>query len=364
MKVMVLSNYAEGLWLFRRELMAELSKRYNLAICAPTGERAADLERLGAQWIDCPLLDRHGTNPSQELRLLQFYRGMLRREDPDIVLTYTIKPNVWGGLACQALGVPYIANVTGLGTSVQDGGLMRKVALGLYGIGLRGASMIFFQNAANRDFMLSRGIVRGPQELLPGSGVSTMAFAATEYPSERGGVTLITVGRIMRDKGICELIEAACDVRPRYPNVRFILIGPFDEGVEDLVMHARSNGIIEYVPSQDDVRPYYATCHALVHPSWHEGMSNVCLEAAASARPVIASNIPGCRETFDEGTSGFGFEPKNAESLVEAIERFIALPWEDKRAMGLAGREKVVREFDRQIVVDKYLEAIDRIAKS
>ena len=212
--------------------------------------------------------------------------------------------------------------------------------------------------------MIVNRILRGPYEVLPGSGVNTKRFQPAEYPTEEEGVVFLTVGRIMRAKGTLELIEAACEIKVQHPETRFVLVGSFDEDLEDIVSYAHDAGVIEYVPAQPDVRSYYAHAHALVHPSYHEGMSNVCLEAAAMGRPILASNVAGCKETFDEGVSGFGFEPQNAGSLIDAIERFLALSWEEKRAMGLAGREKVVREFDRQIVVDAYMQEIERAFNS
>lgn len=360
MKVLILANYAGGLVLFRRELLEELCASYEVAVCVPPDPETRELEALGTRVVECALLDRRGTDPLKDLRLLSFYWSLIAAERPDLVLTYTIKPNVWGGIASRSLGIPYIANVTGLGTSIQNGGPLARLTLALYREGLRGASVVFFQNAANRDLMLSHGVVRGRHEVLPGSGVNTSRFASAEYPGPQEPVTFLTVGRIMRDKGTLELIEAACEVRPRHPEARFVLVGGFDESLEDLVRHADEAEIIEYAGPKADVRPYYDQCSALVHPSWHEGMSNVCLEAAASGRPVIASDVPGCRETFDEGVTGIGFEPRNPQSLAGAIERFLATSWEDRRAMGLAGRAKVEREFDRQIVVDRYLVEIER----
>lgn len=365
MRVLILTNSASGLWSFRREVLERfLQENYTVTVDTPdSGKANRYLQSFGVKLIPNHILACHSMNPLMELRLLLYYYRILREDTPDIMLSYTIKPNVYGGIACQLARVPYIANVTGLGTAIQNGGALQVLTLALYRLGLLGAQRVFFQNAANRDFMLSHGVISGPYALLPGSGVSTERFTPFPYPSEDDGIVFLMAGRIMRDKGTLELIEAACEVKPRHPEIHFVFVGSFDGGLEEIVRYAESQGIIEYVPPQVDVRPYYAKCHALVHPSWHEGMSNVCLEAAACARPIIASDVPGCRETFDEGVSGIGFEPRNARSLVEALERFLALPWEERRDMGLAGRAKVEREFDRQIVVDRYMEEIRRAVK-
>lgn len=367
MKILILANDAHGLASFRCELIERLvDEGYELVFCVP--ESASDtsvtsLEGCGARHVHARILRRRGTNPIQDLHLLSFYRSLLRAEHPDIVLTYTIKPNVYGGIACQIEGIPYIANVTGLGTSIQGGGPLQALTLELYQAGLHRAHKVFFQNSANRDFMLSHGVVYGQSDLLPGSGVNTQRFQVRPYPEDNGRVTFLTVGRIMREKGTLDLIEAACAIKPRFPEARFVVVGSFDSNLKDIVYYAAEKGVISYVPPQDDIRPWYESCHALVHPSWHEGMSNVCLEAAAMGRPIIASNVPGCRETFDEGLTGLGFAPRDYESLVSALECFLSIPWERRRDMGLAGCSKVSCEFDRQIVIDKYLEEIESIER-
>lgn len=366
MRVLILANYAQGLLSFRRELVERLTCDYEVIFCVPEGPEdnyVKELVSRGASHVQCQHLSRRGTNPAEDLQLLLFYIRLIRRVKPGAVLTYTIKPNVYGGIASTACRIPYIANVTGLGMAVEHGGALQTLTLALYKLGLRHARKVFFQNASNRDFMLTKNVVTTASDLLPGSGVNTERFALSEYPSNAEECKFITVGRIMRDKGISELLEAARTIKSRHPNVMFCLLGSFDESWETEVSEAVSEGIVEHIPQQPDVRPYVAECHAIVHPSWHEGMSNVCLEAASMGRPILASDIPGCRETFEDGVSGISFKPKNSKSLAETLECFINLTWEEKRAMGLAGRERVVREFDREIVINKYLDEIETIEK-
>lgn len=366
MLVLIIANNAQGLLSFRRELVERLIGDYEVAFCVPEGFEDAcvkELVSLGASHVQCRHLSRRGTNPTEDLQLLLFYVRLIKQIRPSVVLTYTIKPNVYGGIACTVCKVPYIANVTGLGTAVEHGGALQTLTLSLYKLGLKHAAKVFFQNASNRDFMLSNNVVTTASDLLPGSGVNTVKFALSDYPNGTDECRFITVGRIMRDKGIGELLKAAAIIRKQYPNAKFRLLGSFDESWEAEVSKAVSEGIVEYVPQQLDVRPYVAESHAIVHPSWHEGMSNVCLEAASMGRPIIASNIPGCRETFEDNVTGIGFEAKDADSLANALKRFIDLPYEKKIQMGLAGREKVVREFDRQIVINKYLDEISAIVK-
>lgn len=361
MRVLILANYDAGLYKFRRELLETLVKRYEVFFCVPDGEYVERIKAIGCRYVPCDLLDRHGTNPLAELKLLMLYKTYIKDLAPDVVLTYTVKPNIYGGMACAAMGVPNIANVTGLGTAVENPGAIQKVVISLYRYGLRKARKVFFQNAENRDFMLKRHLVRGATSLLPGSGVNLTQFQLVEYPAEDNKIVFLTIGRIMRDKGTDELLAAASQIKEKYANVTFRLLGFYDGDYKEKVDAAVKEGIVEYLGQKDDVHDYIKNSHATIHPSYHEGMSNVLLESAATGRPVLASNIPGCREAFDEGVSGIGFEPKNVADLVRAIERFIKLPYEQKAAMGRAGRTKMEREFDRNIVVDAYMKEIRKI---
>lgn len=361
MRVLILANYDVGLYKFRRELLEALVKEHDVFFCVPDGEYVGRIKALGCQYMPCGLLDRHGVNPLTELRLLMLYKAYIKELSPDVVLTYTIKPNIYGGMVCAALGVPYIANVTGLGGAVENPGVMQKLTVSLYRYGLRKARRVFFQNEENRDFMLKRHVVGGTCSLLPGSGVNLTRFQATDYPPEDGGPVFLTIGRIMRDKGTDELLAAARRIKGKYAGARFRLLGVYDGDYREKVETAVKEGVVEYLGHQDDIRGFLEGSHATIHPSYHEGMSNALLESAAAGRPVLASNVPGCRETFDEGVSGIGFAPKDADDLVRAIEEFIALPHGQKAAMGRAGREKMEREFDRGIVVDAYMREIRKV---
>jgi galacturonosyltransferase len=361
MKVLIIANNDMGLYKFRRELLEELVKEHEVVISLPDGEFVPSLVELGCAFEPCELLDRHGTNPVKELKLIGYYKKLIRKVKPDVVLTYTIKPNIYGGMACAALRVPYIANITGLGTALENGGLMQKVLLVLYRFGLRKAKKVFFQNAANQEFMLSKGVIKTPYDLLPGSGVNVDRFAYQPYPEADCPTVFVTVGRIMKDKGADEVLYAARKIREDHPNVIFRLVGGFDGAYEETVKAAAAEGIVEYVGQQADVIPFLRDSHAILHASYHEGMANVLLEAASCGRPAVATNVPGVRETFDDGVSGISCPARAGDALVSAIEEFLKLPRERKEAMGRAGREKVLREFDRRIVVNKYIQEIHSI---
>ena len=364
MKILILANIDLGLYKFRRELLQTLCRAHQVLVCVPEGEYSQRIRDLGCELIPCELMDRRGTNPLRDLRLLRFYRGLIRQRRPDAVLSYTIKPNVYGGLAAGALGVPFLANVTGLGTTIENGGPLAKLTTTLYRLGLRRAACVFFQNAENQRLFTQRGIVRGRTRLIPGSGVNLTDHPAEPYPGEEEGFRFLFVGRIMRDKGIGELLEAIGRLHAADPRVSLDVVGWCDEDYSQALEAAQAAGALRFHGLQDRVHDFYKACHCAVLPSYHEGTANVMLEASATARPVISTRVPGCRETFDEGVTGLGCEPRSAESLTQAMEKMLRLSRAQREAMGLAARRKMEREYDRQLVIASYLEELSRLGEA
>ena len=360
MRIMIVANNDVGLYKFRRELVEALLRSHEVHICLPNGGYIEKLTAMGCVYHSCEF-DRRGTNPLAELKQISFYKDLLKTVKPEMVFTYTVKPNVYAGMACASLGIPYVANITGLGTAIENGGLMQKFLLLLYKAGLRKAQKVFFQNESNRDFMLAKHIVKGEYGLLPGSGVNLDEHKAEPYPEKEEPLVLVNIGRIMKDKGADEVLYAARTIRKENPNVIFRLIGGFDGAYEEQVNAAAAAGDIEYLGHQSDVHACLKEAHAIVHASYHEGMSNVLLEAAACARPVIATDVAGCRETYDDGISGIACKARDGDDLVRAIRAFIALPHKQKEAMGQAGRRKAQNEFDRTIVIAQYLKEIEKV---
>ncbi|MBQ8174436.1 MAG: glycosyltransferase family 4 protein [Clostridia bacterium] len=355
MRILILANNDVGLYKFRRELLeALLAAQHEVHISLPQGDLVPEMEAMGCIFDPCEF-DRHGTNPVKELKLISYYKKLIKRVKPDIVFTYTIKPNVYGGMACASLGVPYVANVTGLGTAVENGGLMQKITMTLYRYGLRRAQKVFFQNAENRDFMLSHEVVKGANDLLPGSGVNLMRYEAMDYPQGET-VDFVFIARLMKEKGTDQYLEAAEFIRKKYPNTRFHICGACEQDYRERLAALEANDTVIYHGLVKDIAGVHRTSSCTVHPTYYpEGVSNVLLESCACARPIITTDRAGCREVVEDGVNGFVVKQKDAADLIEKIERFLALSWEERRDMGLCGRAKVEKEFDRRIVVEKYM---------
>ena len=282
----------------------------------------------------------------------------MRSLRPDVVLTYTIKPNIYAGMAAAALKIPCLANVTGLGTAIENGGFSSKALLRLYRQGIKKAACVFFQNRANCSFFREKGIVRGKSRIIPGSGVNLTAHPFVPYPTESEPVRFLFIGRILKDKGIEELLSAFLQLHKEGCPIMLNLVGSMEDSYEELVRQAEETGCVRYLGQQSDVNPFIARAHCVILPSYHEGMSNVMLEAASSGRPVITTRVPGCMETFEEGVTGFGCAPKSTDSLKDAMRSFLRLSREEWAQMGRQGRKKVEKEFDRNIVIDAYLSEI------
>lgn len=364
MKVLILANKSTGLYKFRGELLeALISKGHEVFISVPNGDFIDEMKQMGCRFIETEI-SRHGTNPLTDLALTKKYCAIIKSVKPDIVFTYTIKPNVYGGIACQLCKVPYVANVTGLGTAVENGGILQKITLALYRTGLRKAKRVFFQNQANLDFMLRHKVVRGAYSLLPGSGVNLERFAPLPYPDETDGIHFVFISRIMREKGIDQYLEAASSLRAKRSNLplHFHICGFCEKEYQGELDELIAKGVVEYHGMVRDVRKILKDVHCTIHPSFYpEGLSNVLLESCASARPIITTDRSGCREVVDDGVNGYIVKQRDSEDLIQIIEKFLALTHEQKMRMGLAGRAKVEREFDRKIVVEAYLKETEKV---
>lgn len=379
--VLILSNSDSGLYDFRREVLLRLEEEgYRVLVSVPDTGYVDKIRKLGCEYLPTSF-ERRGMNPFRDLKLFFFYRRLIRQYRPAAVFTYTIKPNIYGSFACRLAHVPCLVNITGLGTTLEHGGPLQRLILFMYRTALKKASCVFFQNKGNRDFMQEKRVIGGRSRIIPGSGVNLKEHVPEEFPGfdpreestagsasagelPAGKTAFLSIMRLMKDKGIDELLEAAQRIHRKHPDTVFWLLGAYEEETrqqyEAQVDRLQKEGTLVYYGYRDDVPRFLKACQAVVHPSYHEGMSNVLLEAAATARPVLASAVEGCLDTFWDGVSGISFAPRSADSLEQALERFLALSLDERRQMGLAGRAHVEKNFDRNLVVDAYMEELKR----
>ncbi len=359
-KVLILVNHDVVIYNFRKELVGRLLSDGNqVVISSPYGERIDDLVEMGCKYIEAKI-ERHGTNPLNELKLMSYYKKIMRDIKPDVVLTYTIKPNIYGGLAAKKYGIPYIANITGLGTAVEKKSLMQQITIILYKLAFSNIQRVFFQNTENMKFFRDNNIVVNKHRLVPGSGVNLDHYQVLDYPPE-DTTEFVFISRIMKEKGIDQYIEAAEYITKKYPNTKFHVCGFCEEAYEDILSDLQNKNILTYHGMIRDIRDILMKAHCTIHPTYYpEGLSNVLLESAASGRPIITTDRSGCREVVDQGINGFMIKQKDSNDLIEKVESFLKLSIEEKRQMGLAGRAKVEAEFDRQIVVDAYIDEINK----
>ena len=361
-KILILANHYNTLRIFRRELIKKLAELGNeVLISIPPAEKQEidTLESYGSKVIITDM-ERRGMNPVKDISLLNRYKKLLREVNPDKVITYTIKPNIYGSIACKSLKIPHYCNVTGLGSAfMADGGLMRKLVSMMYKFSMNKAEKIFFENVGNRDTLVNENIVRAEQTVvMAGAGVNLDEFAFCEYPEDDGAVHFLNVGRIMREKGMDELFYAIKKIKKEYPNTTFDFIGWYEDNYKETVEKMQSENLIAFHGFQSDVTPFIKKANCIVHPSYHEGMSNTLLESCSMGRPIITSNIHGCLEAVEDGKNGFLCNVKDGEDLYCKIKQFIELPYEKRREMGRYARKFVEMNFDKNDVVDKTVKEI------
>lgn len=359
-RILVLANNDVGLYRFRKDLLvALLGAGHEVYISLPDGGFVSELVQLGCRFIDTPI-ERRGMNPIHDSKLFHQYRAILKEVKPDLVLTYTIKPNIYGGLACRMAHIPYAVNITGLGSAIENGGWLKKFVLALYKPALKGARVVFFENAGNRDTLAATGVVpKGRDVVLNGAGVNLEDYPYQPYLQE-GLVRFLFVGRVMHEKGVDELFAAAKRMKQEYGDgVEFHIVGSFEERYKPLMDELEKAGVVKYHGYQSDMKRFYAMASCVVLPSYHEGMSNVLLEAAASGRPLITSDIPGCREAVENGVSGYLCPAKDADALYEAMRRFVELPESWRGEMGRRGRERMEQRFSKTVVVAETIKHLE-----
>ena len=370
LRIIMTVNAAWNIWNFRRPLLsALLADGHQVTVLAPDDEFATKLTGLGARFMPLPM-QLKSLNPARHAALAWRMRRVFSKIQPDVVLSYTIKNNIYGAFAARSLGQRFIPNVTGLGTAFLSGGILQTLAQLLYRSAFAGLPVVFFQNEDDRDLFLGNGLLQPRQaRLLPGSGIDLAHFAASPYPHPDSSPVFLMIARLLRHKGVEEFVEAARLVRKQYPAVRFQLLGAADAANRsainlDTVKAWEHTHGIEYVGTSQDVRAQIADANCVVLPSYREGAPRTLIEAAAIARPVIATDVPGCRSVVDDGVSGILCPARDAAGLAAACIRFLELDQAEREAMGQAGRAKMEREFDQELIARAYREVIGQVMEA
>ena len=370
--VVIAINTSWNIYNFRLGLIRALQEKgWRVVALAPTDEYVTKLEAVGVEHHPIRI-DNKGTNPLEDFRLFMEYRKRYREIRPDVVLHYTIKPNIYGTIAAASLGIPVIANITGLGTVFLRKGLASLIARRLYRAALRHPRRVFFQNPTDRDLFLRLGLVEASRSgLLPGSGVDTERFRPLPDTTRPPALRYLFIGRLLQDKGLREYVAAARSVHKRHREEgreppRFSILGAYYPGNPSAISRHEMEawvreGVVEYLGTCQDVRPVIAAHDCVVLPSYREGLSRVLLEAAAMARPLIASDVPGCRDVVKEGINGLLCRVADADALAEAMERFAAMGVDERQALGERGRKLVLERFDEHLVIARYLEEIEAL---
>jgi glycosyltransferase involved in cell wall biosynthesis len=369
-KIVISVNTAWNVCNFRAGLVRALVRQgYDVMVMAGEDEYAQRLAPMGCRFKMLSL-DNHGTNASHDLALLVKYWRVLQSVRPLAYLGFTIKPNVYGSIAAGGLAIPVINNIAGLGATFLHSSMMTELVKRLYRLSLRRSSRVFFQNSDDRDLFVKAGLAReSVAEVLPGSGVDLQHFQPLPLPQRPHPFHFLLISRMLKDKGVEEYAAAAEIVRRSLPEVQFQLLGAVDPTNPNSVSRERieeweRSGLVRYLNKTDDVRPYLAGADCIVLPSYREGVPHSLLEAAAAARPIIASEVAGCKDIVDDEANGFLCKVKSAGDLAEKMIRMVRLPAEERLRMGEAGRAKVVRQFDEKIVIGRYLDTIQRIEET
>lgn len=366
MHVLMTVNAAWNIWNFRKPVVqALLAGGHKVTVLAPPDDFVDSLKQLGCAFI--PLdMNAKGLNPFDEWKLLRRFKQVFKQQKPDVVLSYTIKNNTFGALAAKSLDIPFVPNVSGLGTGFLSGSALQFVVEQLYRRAYHGLPIVFFQNEDDRDLFTSRHLVKLNQaRLLPGSGIDLEHFQDTDLPLNDAPIFLL-IARLLRDKGVLEFVEAARQIKAERPNVRFQLLGAAGSANRtaistDTVEGWVKEGVVEYLGTTSDVRPIIAASTCVVLPSYREGAPRTLIEAAAMARPLIATDVPGCCAVVENESTGFLCAVRDADGLAAAMRRFMDMSADQQREMGRAGRAKMEREYDQRLVVQAYASAIQEL---
>lgn len=362
-RVIFVTNRDFVLYNFRFELVEKLiNMGYETYIYLPYGPKVDLMTDIGAKFIPMAI-DKRGTNPIKDVSFMREMKRIFKEVRPDIILLYTTKVDIYGGIIAGKMKIPHIINISGLGTATGERGLLQKLLIFMYRKAVAKADCVFFQNTRDRDFFVQHRMYVKKGKMLPGSGVNFEKWKLLPYPDESDGIHFLFTARIIKQKGIEEYLECARRIKEKYENrVTFHVLGPCDGDYQAALDSAQKNGIIIYHGMVQDTGEFLKKSHCQIHPSFYpEGISNVCLEAAASGRAVITTDQNGCRETVDDGVTGYIVPCRNVDALTEAVEKFMKLSFDERVAMGVNARQKVKKQYDRMKVIMLYTEEIKEV---
>lgn len=361
-RVLILSNHFITIYNFRKELIKELIENgHEVYISTPSDDENFFFSNLGCKIISTPV-DRRGINPINDLKLIIDYIRIMKKIKPDIIFSYTIKPNIYGCIASNVMRKKQISNITGTGATFLKKNAVSKITKILYRISIKSSYKVLFQNIGDRDYFVDNMLVKNNYDMLPGSGVNLAQYQVLEFPLD-DEVNFIFIGRVMKIKGIDEYLACAKYIKDHHSNTNFYVAGFVEEDrYEAILEEYHKNGIIKYIGYQKDIKQWIKKCHCTVLPSHGgEGVPNVLLESYAMGRVCVASDIYGSKSVIEDGANGYLFESENSAALIDCIEKFLKLSHEKKRKMGLIGRTIIEERFDRQIVIDLYMKEVEKL---
>lgn len=369
MRIAIVINKSWNIYNFRMGLVRAFQKLgYEVVAIAPEDEYSQKLITAGCRYYPIKM-ESKGTNPFEDLMLTKRFYDCYRQVKPDVILQYTIKPNIYGSVAAKLAGIPTINNVSGLGTVFIVRNFVSKVALKLYRFAFRFPSKVFFQNKEDRALFLEHQLIKESiTDVLPGSGIDTKRFKPAPIFTRNQHFTFLMVARVLYEKGVVEYVEAARLVKAKYPEVRVQLLGGIDEagniGIKKAVFRPWvEEGAIEYLGTSGTVEAHIAKADCIVLPSYREGTPKTLLEAAAMGKPIVTTNVPGCRETVLEGQNGFLCEVKNSQDLADKMIQMYQLSATELERMGKVSRELAEEKFDERYVIEKYVDAVQAVTK-
>lgn len=364
MKIAVVLNTSWNIYNFRKGLINSLMDKGNQVITiAPKDKYTIKLTELGCKHMPVTM-DSRGANPIKDFLLIFELFWIYKKVKPDIILHYTVKPNIYGTIAASLLGIPVVNNVCGLGTVFLNKNFVSKVAIALYKIAFRFPKKIFFQNEDDKNLFLERKIVtKKVCDLLPGSGININDFSPRKSKNNNP-FTFLLISRLIYDKGILEYIEAIDRLKKEGVNAKFQLLGQIDEkhkrGIpNNVIQEWVENNQVEYLGTTEDVKTFIENADCVVLPSYREGTPKSLLEAASMAKPIVATNVPGCTNVVTDGKNGYLCNLKDSTDLAHKMKLMFSLDPHSRAEMGNYSREYVKQKFDENIVIEKYISTIN-----